>query len=214
MVKAIEQNDMPELKSELGDLLLQVVFHAQMASEEHIFTFEDIAQSIGEKMVRRHPHVFGDKVIKEGEAVHADWEKIKAEERADKQSDDTSILADVPNAFPSLIRAQKLQKRVARVGFDWPDEAPIVAKVLEELEEVKTATSPSHRAEEIGDLLFAVVNLARFHGVEAEEALRTANKKFESRFRFIEGQISDIESATLEEMETAWQAAKHKEKAA
>lgn len=208
VVDAIESDDMSALQEELGDLLLQVVFHAQMAKEDGLFNIEQVAQSISDKMVRRHPHVFGEVQVKDGEHVHANWEAIKAEERSEKQND-PSILADIPKAFPSLLRAQKLQKRAAHVGFDWPEAEPIYAKVEEELEEVRTATSPAHRAEEIGDLLFAVVNLARHYGVEAEEALRAANHKFESRFRYIEENThKPLEDSCLDEMEALWVKAK------
>lgn len=217
VVDAIERQDMAAFRDELGDLLLQVVFHAQMADEQNLFDFESVAASIAEKMVRRHPHVFGEVQVENGADVHANWESIKAEERAGK-SEDTSILADMPLALPALLRAFKLQKRAARVGFDWPDAQPIYAKISEELQEVREATTPENRAEEIGDLLFAVVNLARHYEVDAENALRAANQKFDRRIRFIETALAaegkQMADVSLDDMEAQWQAAKHTEKAA
>jgi MazG family protein len=159
-------------------------------------------------MTRRHPHVFGDVIAEDERTGHANWEALKAEEWAKKHSD-KSILADIPAAFPALVRAQKLQKRAARVGFDWPNTEDVYAKIDEEYAEVKAAETASDRAEEIGDLLFAVVNLARHYRVDAEEALRATNRKFERRFRHIEQNIGKpIQEAELQEMEALWQAAK------
>jgi tetrapyrrole methylase family protein/MazG family protein/ATP diphosphatase len=210
---AIEHNDMGALKEELGDLLLQVVFHAQMAAEGGLFTFEDVAQTIGEKMERRHPHVFGELDIKTAEAQTENWENIKAEERKKKIGD--SVLADVPTALPALMRAEKLQKRAARVGFDWPTSEGVVEKILEELDESKEAIASGDKAkmqDEFGDLLFAVTNLARFHGIDPEEALRQTNAKFVKRFQFIEAalktQNKKWEETNLDEMEALWQKAK------
>lgn len=195
---AIARNDMAALKDELGDLLFQVVFHAQMADEAGHFGFDDVARAIVSKMERRHPHVFGD-----GE--RPDWEATKAEERA--KADDKSALAGVALGLPALMRAEKLQKRAARTGFDWPDAEGPLAKVHEEIAEVQAATSTAHREEEVGDLLFAVVNWARHLGVDPEVALRSANAKFERRFRTIE--VADGFSAmTLDEMEAEWVKAK------
>jgi tetrapyrrole methylase family protein/MazG family protein/ATP diphosphatase len=234
---AIAKGDMDELKNELGDLLLQVVFHAQMAAEEKLFTFEDVAQSISDKMIRRHPHVFGDAEIKDAAAQTENWETIKAAERSKKKSDRT--LADVPAALPALMRAQKLQARAARVGFDWPDTKGVIAKIKEELAEVEevlatchpeqgegsraagdASASPEHDrlVDEIGDLLFAVTNLARFVEADAETALRGTNQKFICRFEFMEdglaAQGKNIKDATLDEMEALWNAAKANEKTA
>lgn len=215
---AIAQNDMGALKEELGDLLLQVVFHAQMASEEKLFTFEDVAAAINAKMIRRHPHVFGDEDIKTADAQTANWESIKAEERKGKKQD-ASVLADVPAALPALMRAQKLQSRAARVGFDWPDVTGVIAKIREELDEVEQAVASKnekHIAEELGDLLFAVVNLARFTGGDAETSLRDANSKFTRRFRSIEEALAakgrQMQDASLDEMEALWNEAKQKER--
>ena len=208
VVEAIEQEDMAALCEELGDLLLQVVFHAQMANERGDFDIEAVAESICEKMIRRHPHVFGDTKAADEEEVHANWEQIKAEERAQK-APQGGVLADIPAAFPALVRAQKLQKRAASVGFDWPDAEPVYDKIAEELQEVREAEGDAHRAEEIGDLLFVVVNLARHYGIDAEDALRAANHKFERRFGYIESHSDKpLEQASLDEMEALWQAAK------
>jgi nucleoside triphosphate diphosphatase len=208
VVEAIEQDDMNALCEELGDLLLQVVFHSQMAKEREAFTLEDVAQSICEKMVRRHPHVFNDEPVKHTDDVHSNWEAIKAQERADKHAH-ASLLADIPAAFPALVRAQKLQKRAASVGFDWPEVQQVYDKVFEEIEEVKEATDAAHRAEEIGDLLFVVVNLARHYGVDAEDALRAANQKFEKRFRYVESESDKpLSQSSLTQMEALWQKAK------
>jgi ATP diphosphatase len=195
---AIMRNDMAALKDELGDLLFQVVFHAQMADEAGHFAFNDVARAIVSKMERRHPHVFGD-------GARPDWEATKAEERA--KSEDQSALAGVALGLPALMRAEKLQKRAARTGFDWPDEQGPLAKVHEEIAEVQDAHSPSHREEEIGDLLFAVVNWARHLGIDPEVALRGANAKFERRFRSIEG-APGFAAMSLDEKEAEWVKAK------
>ena len=175
---AIERDDMPALRDELGDLQLQVVYHARMAEEAGHFDLNDVLDTISAKMIRRHPHVFG-------EGATPGWEDIKAAERADR-SEDGSALAGVALALPALLRAEKLQKRAARTGFDWADASGARAKVHEEIAEVDVADSAEHRAEEIGDLLFAVVNWARKLGIDPEEALRRANAKFERRFRAME----------------------------
>ncbi|QDP18602.1 nucleoside triphosphate pyrophosphohydrolase [Sphingomonas xanthus] len=197
---AIDRGDMDALVDELGDLQLQVVFHAQMAEEAGHFSLKDVLDRISDKLERRHPHIFGD--AKDG--GHHLWEAIKAEERAG--SADKSALAGVASALPALERAAKLQKRAARVGFDWPDIEGPKAKILEELEEI--AQAPVDQIEEeVGDLLFAVVNFARHLKIEPEEALRKANKKFERRFRMIE-QEPGFSELNLMEMEERWQAAK------
>lgn len=213
VAEAIEQNDMEMLKAELGDLLFQVVFYCQMASEEGLFDFEEVAKLMVEKMIRRHPHVFGEAEIATAEAQTENWEKIKQEERKGKEQH--SLMDDVPHALPALLRAHKLQKRAATVGFDWPDRVPILAKVDEELAEVREAIDSGdeeHVFEEIGDLLFVVVNLARKSGRRAEEALRAANAKFERRFRYIEEACAakgeKPEDKPLEELEELWVEAK------
>jgi ATP diphosphatase len=207
---AIERNDLDALKDELGDLLLQVVFHSQMASEQSAFTLQDVVNGICDKMVRRHPHVFGD-ISAASHEVPDNWETIKAAERSD--NDDNSALAGVALALPALLRAQKIQKRAARTGFDWPDQSGVRDKIIEELDEVSEATTAEHVAEEIGDLLFAVVNLARFHQVDAEHALKQANTKFERRFRDMELSAGDaFADLSLEQKEELWRQAKAKEK--
>ncbi len=208
---AIERNDMDALKDELGDLLLQVVFHSQMASEQHSFSLQDVIDGICDKMVRRHPHLFGDVAADKSEIVVANWETIKAEERSGKADD--SALAGVALALPALLRAQKIQKRAARTGFDWPDVDGPRGKIFEEIEEVDAATSQEERMDEIGDLLFAVVNLSRFHDVDPESALKGANAKFERRFRAMEASAGrEFAGLSLEEKEMHWQQAKAAEK--
>jgi ATP diphosphatase len=198
---AIERDDAADLKDELGDLLLQVVFHSRIAEEAGAFTLDDVVTSIADKMERRHPHIFG-------QADHSPgWETIKAQERATKV--DTSALAGVALGLPALSRADKLQKRAARVGFDWPDAAGPLAKVFEEIDEVREAQAETV-AEEMGDLLFAVTNWARHLGIDPEAALRAGNAKFERRFRAIEGQAGNaFADMTLEQKEALWQSVKH-----
>lgn len=200
---ACERDDMAALVDELGDLLLQVVFHARMAEERGAFALAHVAAASADKMARRHPHVFGDAGGGDGS-----WEAIKAEERATR-GDDASALAGVARALPALMRAEKLQKRAARAGFDWPDPTGARAKILEEMDEVETASSPEHRQEEIGDLLFAVVNWARHLGHDPETALRHANAKFERRFRAMETMAGDAFAALpLADKEDLWRRAK------
>ncbi len=205
---AIARHDMPELKDELGDLLLQVVFHARMAEEANEFAFEDVAKSISDKMEARHPHIFGDEGGTMGETR---WENLKEAERAQKGAE--SALDGVALALPALMRAQKLQKRAARTGFDWPDPSGSAAKINEEMQELEAASSEATKAEEAGDLLFAAVNYARAHGVSAEDALRAANAKFERRFRAMEhlseGEFSKL---SLDAQEELWQRVKASEK--
>lgn len=198
---AIARNDMDALADELGDLQLQVVFHARMAEEAGDFTLDDVLQRISDKMERRHPHIFGDAE----NGGHHLWEEIKATER--QASDDRSALAGVALALPALERAAKLQKRAARTGFDWPDASGPRAKILEELEELEAETGHGRREEELGDLLFAVVNLARHLKIDPEEALRKANRKFEQRFRAIE-QEAGFTDLPLDEKERLWVRAK------
>jgi ATP diphosphatase len=196
---AIAREDMDSLADELGDLQLQVVFHAQMAEESGHFALEDVIARICDKLERRHPHIFGDAEHSPG------WEEIKAAERA-KSSDD-SALAGIALALPALERAAKLQRRAARTGFDWPDASGPRAKVDEELAELDAETEHPRRLEELGDLLFAVVNLARHLNIEPEQALRQANRKFEQRFRAIE-KTPGFAGLSLDEKERLWTAAK------
>ncbi len=198
---AIARDDMDALADELGDLQLQVVFHAQMAEEAGHFSLEDVIGGICDKMERRHPHIFGDAE----HGGHHLWEKIKAEERAAKP--DKSALAGIALALPALERAAKLQRRAAGVGFDWPDVSGPRAKIDEELAELDAETEHRQRLEELGDLLFAVVNLARHLNIEPEAALREANAKFEKRFRIIEG-AAGFADMSLDEKERLWVAAK------
>ena len=198
---AIARDDMDALADELGDLQLQVVFHAQMAEEAGQFTLEDVIERICDKMERRHPHIFGD--LEHG--GHHLWEEIKAAER--KGSSDDSALAGIALALPALERAAKLQRRAARTGFDWPDASGPRAKIVEELAELDAETSHHRMLEELGDLLFAVVNLARHLNIEPEAALREANRKFEQRFRAIE-KAPSFEQMSLDEKEKLWVAAK------
>jgi len=206
---AIQRRDMVDLKDELGDLLLQVVFHARMAEEAGLFALPDVVAAISDKMERRHPHIFGD--LPEG--GHHLWEQIKAEERAAKGDivDSAGALDGVALGLPALLRAEKLQKRAARTGFDWPDPSGARAKIDEELAEVEAAINPAEREEEIGDLLFAVVNWARKLGIEPEAALRAASAKFERRFKAMEIEAGDaFESLDLDAKEALWQKVKRK----
>jgi len=216
---AIARGDMGDLEDELGDLLLQVVYHAQMAKEAGRFDFETVAERIAAKMIRRHPHVFGAAEVADSAAQSLAWEDAKAEERRTKaraREATPGLLDDLPLALPALMRAQKLQRRAARVGFDWPEAAPVLAKIEEELAELcaeMAAAAPRERlADELGDLLFAVVNLARHLEVDAEAALRQTNGKFERRFRAIERALHaaarKLEDASLDELEALWQQAK------
>ena len=212
---AIAREDLDDLRDELGDLLFQVVFYSQMASEEDQFDFEDVASGIAEKMIRRHPHVFGDAGARDSAEVDGSWEAIKELERSVR--DDGSALAGIAKALPALKRAQKLGKRAARVGFDWPDREGVHAKIREELDELEQAIE--HRdtpgvEEEVGDLLFAVVNLARHLDIDPEKALSGASRKFERRFRDMESTISEngkrMTDFSLESLDRAWRAAKER----
>lgn len=215
---AIEQRDMAALREELGDLLFQVVFHAQMASEAGHFAFADVVEAIVEKMVRRHPHVFSDAEVADAEEQTHRWEAQKAQERAGKGQGE-SVLDGVALGLPALLRAEKLQKRAARVGFDWPEVGGVLAKVREELHEVEQELA-RHDEEglqgEIGDLLFSVVNLARRSHIDAEHALRAANIKFERRFRAVEKSLTvqgkALSDCSLNEMNEAWEQVKRQER--
>jgi MazG family protein len=213
---AIFQGDPEELKKELGDLLFQVVFYAQIAQEEGVFTFADVVAAITEKMIRRHPHVFGDTQSVDRGDPAAVWEEIKAQERG-KQAD--SVLDHIPETAPAMIRAVKLQRKAARVGFDWPHALEVLAKVAEELEEVRAEVEAgadgSRLTDELGDLLFACVNLARHLQVDPDSALRVANGKFERRFRRIEAWLAasgrSPSQARPAELEALWERAKAEE---
>ncbi len=217
---AIEKRDFAALKEELGDLVFQVAFHAQMAQENGLFNFVDVVETLNEKMIRRHSHVFGDDKAKTPNEVLQNWEKIKAGERDNKQKSDNSVLKDVALPLPALLRALKLSKRAARVGFDWPDISSVFEKLIEELDETKEAIEIqdiAHIEEEIGDVLFVLVNLARKCEIDPENALRMANYKFERRFRGVEELLRKenlkIEDCDLETMESKWLEVKLLEKA-
>lgn len=215
---AIEREAWDELRGELGDLLFQSVFHAQMASERGLFDFDDVANTMSDKMVARHPHVFGDQSnAKSAEQQTEDWEAIKAAERAGKAQGGT--LDGVAIGLPALLRAKKLQKRAARVGFDWPSTDEVLDKIVEEageLVEARDTLSQADVEEEFGDLLFVMVNLGRHLGIESETALRAANAKFTRRFESVEAALAaqgkTPEQSNLEEMDTLWDAAKAQEK--
>lgn len=200
---AIERGDMADLKDELGDLLFQVVFHARMAEEQGAFEFGDVVEAIADKLERRHPHVFGDADIGDAEAQTVNWENIKEAERAERGETDDSVLAGVSRGLPALRRSVKLQKRAARVGFDWPGPEPVFDKLTEEVEELKAAMAADDAdgiEEEVGDLFFALTNLARKLGIDPGGALRRSNLKFEKRFRGMEAlaQTRGIELAALD----------------
>jgi tetrapyrrole methylase family protein/MazG family protein/ATP diphosphatase len=218
---AIARRDMADLKEELGDLLLQVVYHSQIASEGadagEAFTFDEVAEAIADKMIRRHPHVFGDANVESAAAQSKAWEEVKAEERRLKgKAERESLLDDVALALPALTRAEKLQKRAARGGFDWPETTQVWDKIEEELAELKAALEsgavPDRVEDELGDLLFTIANLARHLKVDPEEALRRTNRKFEKRFRAVElALLQDgrtMRATPLDELEALWQAAK------
>lgn len=212
---AIQRGDMPALQDELGDLLFQVVFHARMAEEQGDFKFADVVRSVCDKMVRRHPHVFDNASVEDAEAQSHAWEETKARER--DASGMESLLDDVPRGMAELQRAVKLQKRAARVGFDWPEPGPVLDKFAEETAEIREAISRDDRdaiEDEIGDLLFVVTNLARKLDVDPGKALRRANAKFEARFRAMERQCGreSLAAMPLDEMESLWQSTKQVEK--
>lgn len=223
---AIEKNDPEEIRDELGDLLLQVVFHAQMAQEKGWFDFGDIAQTISNKMIRRHPHVFGESSADTAEDVAENWEAIKQQEKLAKGKAAQYLLDDIPNNLPGLIRAVKLTKKAAKVGFDWPDVQPVLDKVEEEIDELKAelTVKASHNnvnhhhdsgdndaqiEAEFGDILFALANVGRHLNIDPEKALRGTNQKFIRRFAYIENNATQpLHELSLEEMDTLWEAAK------
>jgi ATP diphosphatase len=230
VVDAIEREDFVDLRDELGDLLLQVVFHARMAQERDLFDFGGVVEAINQKMIRRHPHVFGEPEARTPEAVEGVWAEIKAQEKAEKaaariaaglpEAARQGYLADVPVALPALTRAIKLQDKASKVGFDWNDARLVLAKIREECDEAEEALDHgdmAHVQSEIGDLLFAVANLARHAKVDPETALRGCNAKFERRFHYIQQQIEKenkkLGEVSLEEMDVLWDEAKSLEKA-
>lgn len=214
-IEALDNEDADALREELGDLLLQIVLHAQIAWEEGEFTLAEVIQGINRKIVRRHPHVFGEVQVSGVEGVLRNWQKLKEEERAlNGQTQPKSILEGVPQSLPALSQAQEVQSRAARVGFDWSEIQPVLDKVFEEINEVQTAKDEVEREKELGDLLFAVVNLARWYKVDAESALRAANRRFRQRFAHIEERARqtgrELNSMSLEEMDRWWDEAKRK----
>jgi MazG family protein len=213
-VDAIQRRDHDHLKEELGDLLLQVVFHSEIAEEAGRFTFDDVARGISEKLVRRHPHVFGESHAGTTDAVLQQWDEIKRTEKGDEQ---TLYLQDVGKGLPALLRASKLQKKAAKIGFDWPTETGVLAKIREELLELQAAVDEQDLAavdEEMGDLLFSIVNLSRFRKVDPELLMAAANTKFENRFGEMEMILRTkgitLDAATSDQMEDAWEHAKLK----
>jgi MazG family protein len=215
VLDAIDRKDFDGLREELGDFILQAVFYAQMAGEQGIFRIEDSLQAINEKLIRRHPHIFGEIEANTSSEVLANWDAIKKQEKAAKGVTETSILDGVLRSAPALVEAQEVSRRAAKVGFDWPEASQVVAKIREELDELQEARASgdaAHTEEEFGDLLFSVVNLARFYKVDAEQSLRKANAKFRRRFSHVEGALAaegkQLKEATLEEMEAKWSEAK------
>jgi MazG family protein len=217
VLHSIEVEDWANLREELGDLMLQPVFLAQIAAEQGLFTIADSLSAINQKLIRRHPHVFGDAAADTAEDVKQRWDEIKAEEKREQGREAQALLDGVPRALPALVEAQEIGAKVAKVGFDWPSVDEVTAKVHEELEEIRHARdagSRDHIEEELGDLLFAVTNLARLLKIDAEQALRHANLKFRERFAFVEAELEragrPLGTATLEEMEAKWQQAKQR----
>jgi nucleoside triphosphate diphosphatase len=213
VAEAIEDNDVNELCAELGDLLLQIVFHAQMAGEQGLFTVEDVIRSICEKLIRRHPHVFGDVEVENADEVLRNWSRIKAEER--KHKDDQSVLSGVPRALPALLRAHRLGEKASRVGFDWAQSSEVLEKVREELGELTAAVELGDKADveaELGDLLLALTSLGRHFDIQAEDALQRANDRFIQRFRHIEQRLAaqqrDIHHTSTDDMNELWDEAK------
>jgi tetrapyrrole methylase family protein / MazG family protein len=212
VISALDADDPESLSEELGDLLLQIVLHAQIANEYGEFRMVDVIQKIHTKLVNRHPHVFGKEKLPDAESVVVNWERLKAAERKTSKKPETGLMDGVAESLPALVQAQTFQKRAARVGFDWPDEEGVLDKVLEEIQELRSAQEEKERAFEIGDLLFALVNLARWYDLDAESALRDANRRFKVRFSHIEETARSegrlLTDLSLEEMEALWQAAK------
>jgi len=221
VAEAIAGDDMDELRDELGDLLFQVVYHARMAEERGAFNFDDVAKAVADKMIHRHPHVFGDHSASNIEDVGGIWEEMKQRERAAKgRANPESALDDVPLALPGLTRAWKMHRKAARVGFDWPDTASLFAKVREELDELEAEIAggepPERIADELGDVLFTVVRLADFAKQDPEAAMRGAQRKFTRRFKYMEAHLHadgrHVSDASMDELEALWRAAKQAER--
>lgn len=221
---AIERNNLDDIKSELGDLLFQIVFYSQLATEQNAFDFYDVTQTISDKLIRRHPHVFADKNVKDAAQQTIEWEKIKQQERKEKAGkNDTNIshLDDVSRTLPTLMRAEKLQKRAAKEGFDWPEVKGVIAKIYEELNEVQQeleaeVINKEKLEDEIGDLFFSCINLSRYVNVDAEVSVRKANLKFEKRFRKLEKIVAakglQVNEMDVDELESVWREVKTLEK--
>jgi tetrapyrrole methylase family protein/MazG family protein len=214
LLEAIDTKNDQDIRDELGDVLLQVVFHAQLAREKSRFTIEDVAEAISEKLIRRHPHIFGDTEVDDADHVVRNWEAIKSQEKKEKGETD-SVLGSIPLALPALQRARRIQQRASKVGFDWEKVGEVADKVKEEMDEFLEAHAngnADHAEEELGDLLFALVNLSRFMDICPEEALRKTMTKFQSRFEYIEAELAKQDkhprTASLEEMDLLWEKAK------
>ena len=204
-VEAIDENNINHLKEELGDVLLQVVLHSQIAKEYNEFTIEDVAKQISDKLIHRHPHVFGDIKVKSTDEILDNWEKLKKEEKPER----TSVMDGITKGQSALMSAQKISKKAVKVGFEWPDENSLYDCVLSEIKEFKEAKTQENKEEELGDILFAIVNLARWNKIEAESALLKSNKKFINRFKAMEQNATkELEHLTLEEWDKLWKQAK------
>lgn len=212
VMEAIEDRDWPALCEELGDLLLQPVFYSQMASEEGLFAVEDALKAINEKLIRRHPHIFGDVVADTADAVLTNWDAIKKQEKAEKGEAPKGLLDGINKALPAVLEAKEISSRAAKAGFDWDSSDQVVDKLHEELDELKRAENPDDREGEIGDLFFVLVNLARFYKVDPEQALRRTNAKFKKRFAYMESKLAAegraVAGTPVAELETYWQEAK------
>jgi tetrapyrrole methylase family protein/MazG family protein len=215
VAEAIEDNNIDDLRAELGDLLLQVVFHAEMAREEGLFAITDVIRGITDKLIRRHPHVFGDTEVSGSAEVLRNWARIKADERKDRE--DRSTVSGVPRALPALLRAHRLSEKASRVGFDWEQPSEVLEKVQEELSELQAAVALGDRSEaeaELGDLLFALTSLGRHLNIQAEDALQRANDRFIRRFRYVEERLAereqDVHETSVQEMNRLWEEAKTK----
>lgn len=211
--ETVDQDDPEHMKEELGDLLLQIVLHAQIASDENKFSIEDVARDISDKLIRRHPHVFGSVEVSSTDEVLVNWEKIKKGEKGKEHR--KYIVDDIPEALPALFRAEKVQRRVAKVGFDWEDSKAALDKVDEEIHEFREALlsgKQEHSFEELGDIIFALVNVARHHNISAEDAVRNTTRKFIRRFKYIEDKFKelglDIQNSTLQQMDKYWEESK------
>ena len=212
VLDAIDRRDFPNLAEELGDFILQAVFYAQMAGEENLFTIDDSLDAINQKLVRRHPHVFGEETAADAREVLKLWGEVKAAEKKEKGEADATLLGGVPRALPALVEAQQIASRAAGVGFDWENAGQVIEKLHEELAEFNAAESRDHLEDELGDMLFVIVNLARFVKVDPEQALRRTNAKFRKRFGYLEAKLREQgrqwKDANIEEMEALWQEAK------